>query len=68
MEHTEEKISRSKRYYEKNKEWISAKESLKMRWLEYYDKNKEAIKERNRQRYHQRKALLTASMIQQEAL
>lgn len=42
----------SKRYYQKNKDKILAKEKETKRWLEYYQKNKEAIRERNIARYY----------------
>ena len=42
----------SKRYYEKNKEAILAREKERKRWVDYYARNKEAIRERNLQRYY----------------
>jgi hypothetical protein len=45
-------VTPSKKYYEKNKTTILAKEKETKRWLSYYERNKEAIKERNIQRYY----------------
>ena len=45
-------ISASKKYYEKNKDTILAKEKENKRWLGYYERNKEAIRERNLARYY----------------
>lgn len=45
-------LTPSKKYYEKNKDKILAKEKESKRWIEYYKRNKEAIKERNIQRYY----------------
>ena len=45
-------ITPSKRYYEKNKDTILAREKETKRWVDYYSRNKEAIKERNLQRYY----------------
>lgn len=42
----------SKRYYEKNKDKILAKEKETKRWVEYYQRNKDAIRERNLVRYY----------------
>jgi len=45
-------ITPSKRYYEKNKEAILAREKQSKRWVDYYARNKETIRERNLQRYY----------------
>jgi len=45
-------ITPSKRYYEKNKEAILAREKERKRWVDYYSRNKETIRERNLQRYY----------------
>jgi hypothetical protein len=45
-------VTPSKRYYEKNKETILAREKEQKRWVDYYSRNKEAIRERNLQRYY----------------
>ena len=45
-------ITPSKRYYEKNKETILAREKERKRWVDYYARNKDAIRERNLQRYY----------------
>jgi len=45
-------MSASKKYYEKNKDTILAKEKENKRWLGYYERNKEAIRERNLARYY----------------
>lgn len=42
----------SKRYYQKNKDKILAKEKETKRWVEYYQRNKDAIRERNINRYY----------------
>jgi len=42
----------SKRYYQKNKDKILAKEKETKRWVEYYQRNKDAIRERNLARYY----------------
>jgi hypothetical protein len=45
-------ITPSKRYYEKNKEAILAREKERKRWVDYYSRNKDVIRERNLQRYY----------------
>ena len=47
-----ESMSAAKKYYQKNKETILAKEKENKRWLSYYERNKEAIRERNLIRYY----------------
>jgi hypothetical protein len=42
----------SKKYYEKNKDKILAKEKETKRWLSYYERNKELVRERNLARYY----------------
>ena len=45
-------VSAGKKYYEKNRDAILAKEKENKRWLDYYQRNKEAIRERNLVRYY----------------
>jgi hypothetical protein len=45
-------VTPSKKYYEKHRNTILAKEKENKRWLSYYERNKEAIKERNITRYY----------------
>ena len=45
-------VNYSKRYYEKNKSKILAKEKETKRWIDYYQRNKDSIRERNIERYY----------------
>lgn len=45
-------VSATKKYYEKNRDAILAKEKENKRWLDYYQRNKDAIRERNLVRYY----------------
>jgi len=47
---------RHRKYYQEHKAEILAKDKEKQRWKGYYEANKETIKQRNLNRYHQRKA------------
>jgi len=44
----------SKKYYEKNKDKILAREKETKRWLSYYERNKDLVRERNLARYYAR--------------
>jgi hypothetical protein len=45
-----------KKYYEGNKEDILTKEKENKRWKAYYERNRDAVKKRNLEAYHRKKA------------
>jgi thymidylate synthase len=44
----------AKKYYNKNRDIILAKEKTTKRWLDYYQRNKEKIRQRNIERYYEK--------------
>lgn len=46
----------AKKYYENHKDEILAKEKEQKRWVSYYERNKDAIKKKNLERYHSKRA------------
>lgn len=57
-----ETISPSVRYYRKNRAAILAREREKKRWLDYYERNKEAVRLRQKEAYHRKKAAQTPTL------
>jgi hypothetical protein len=49
-------VGACKKYYDSNKDEILAKEKENKRWKAYYERNRDAVKKRNLEAYHRKKA------------